>query len=124
MAWSSILSFFSGYIGKALMLGCVFLAFFVMKLRLDTAQAELEKSRLEISVLQNGNEKQRQAIKTLLEAQQRQNEALSEYERKKQDSETQVIQAKEKLQKIGDNESINWKKQKLPENIRQILTGK
>lgn len=124
MAWSSILSFFSGYIGKALVLGCVFLAFFVMKLRLDTAQAELEKSRLEISVLQNGNEKQRRAIETLLEAQQKQNEALSEYERQKREEERRLSQTKEKLQKIGDNESVNWKKQKLPENIRQILTGK
>lgn len=121
MAWSSILSFFSGYIGKALVLGCVFLAFFVMKLRLDTAQAELEKSRLEISALQNGNEKQRRAIETLLEAQQKQNEALFEYERQKREEEKRLSQTKEKLHGIRDNESQNWKTQKLPQAIRQML---
>lgn len=120
--WSSLFSFFSGYVGKALVLGCVFLAFFVLKLKLDAAQARLEKSRLEVSVLQNSNQKQHFAIQTLLQNQQKQNELLAEYEKTRQQTEKNLAERKEQLRTMKDNESVVWKKQQLPEPIRLMLT--
>lgn len=121
--WSSLFSFFSGYVGKALVLGCVFLAFFVLKLRLDTAQARLEKSRLEVSVLQAANEKQHAAIQTLLQNQQKQNELLAEYEKAKQQAENSLVKQKKSLKSLSDTESTVWKKEKIPPAVLDILRG-
>lgn len=120
--WSSLFSFFSGYAGKALVLGCVFLAFWVLKLRLDAAQARLEQSRLEVSVLHNANQKQQAAIQTLLENQQKQNQILADYEQEKRQTEQNLEAVKERLRAMDDNESAVWKKKQLPEPIRLLLT--
>lgn len=120
--WSSLFSFFSGYAGKALVLGCVFLAFLVLKLRLDAAQARLEQSRLEVSVLQAANQKQYAAIQTLLQNQQKQNELITAYEQAKREAENSLADRKKQLRNMKDNESDVWKKQKLPEPIRIMLT--
>lgn len=119
--WSSLFSFFSGYIGKALVFGCVLLAFFVLKLRLDTAQAQLEKSRLEVSGLQHANQKQHAAIQTLLENQQKQNQILADYEQEKRQAEQNLAVVKERLRVLNDNESAVWKKQSLPRGIKALL---
>lgn len=120
--WSSLFSFFSGYAGKALVLGCVFLAFLVLKLRLDTAQARLKQSRLEVSVLQAANQKQYAAIQTLLENQQKQNELITAYEQAKREAENSLAKQKKSLKNLSDTESTAWKKQELPKTIRLLLT--
>lgn len=121
--WSSLFSFFSGYVGKALVLGCVCLAFFVLKLRLDTAQARLEKSRLEVSALQSANEKQHAAIQTLLQNQQKQNELITAYEQSKREAENSLAKQKKNLKKLSDTESSAWKKEKIPAAVLKVLHG-
>ena len=107
--------------GKALVFAGIVLAFGVMKLRLDTAQAQLEKSRLEAFVLQNANQKQQAAIKTLLDNHQKQNRLLSEYEQEKRQTEQNLAAVKERLRVMNDNESSVWKKQSLPQGIKTLL---
>lgn len=121
--WSSLFSFFSGYVGKALVLGCVFLAFFVLKLRLDTAQARLEKSRLEVSALQSANEKQHAAIQTLLQNQQKQNELITAYEQAKREAENSLAKQKKSLKNLSDTESTAWKNAKIPPAVLKVLHG-
>lgn len=121
--WSSLVSFFSGYIGKALVLGGIFLAFFVLKLRLDAAQAELEQSRLEVSVLQNSNQKQHFAIQTLLQNQQKQNELITVYEQAKREAENSLAKQKKSLKNLSDTESTAWKNSKIPAAVLKFLRG-
>lgn len=116
-----VVGVFGSFWGKVLAVVLIGAAFFLLKLRLDVANAQLEKSRLEASVLQNANQKQHAAIQILLENAQKQNQLLADYEQEKRQAEQNLVAAKERLRAMDDNESAAWKKQNIPQGIRALL---
>lgn len=116
-----IFGFFGSLGGKILLVFFIGSAFFVMKLRLDAAQAQLEQSRLEVSVLQAANQKSALAVRELEKTVKRQEDALLFYV-KEQENVMQKIKQKEILfRKTKDKESSEWKKVKIPPAVLEVL---
>lgn len=115
---------FFGSLGGKILLACfIGSAFFVLKLRLDTAQARLEKSRLEVSVLQAANQKSELAVKELEKTVKRKEEALLFYAKEQENALKKIKEKEILLQKAKDKESLLWKNQKIPPAVLEVLRG-
>lgn len=121
MKLSSLFSFFSSFWGKICLFGLIGIAFFVLKIKLDTAKAKLETNKIFIASLENANKNQKIAIQTLLEQQQKQNDAFYFLQQKTEEKQKALTNKIQSLQKIQNSKSLQWKKQEIPQDILQVL---
>lgn len=125
--WSGACEWIFGFLGslggKILLVFLIGFAFFVLKLRLDTAQARLEQSRLEVSVLQAANQKNAAAVRELEETVKRQEDALLFYAKQQENALKKIKEKEILLQKAKDTESMLWKNAKIPPAVLEVLRG-
>lgn len=119
--WQSAAGFFGSLLGKALLVGAVLLALFVMKLRLDAANAKLEKSQMQISVLESVNAENRKSFAELQSAFQQQEQALLAYEKERQGLQEKIRQKELVIKKLRDTDSLVWKNTPVPQAVKTVL---
>lgn len=121
MKLSSLFSFFGSFWGKICLFGLIGIAFWVLKIKLDTAKAKLEANQILITSLENSNKNQKNAIQILLEQQQKQNDAFSFLQQKTEEKQKALTHKIQSLQKIQNPKTLQWKKQEIPQDILQVL---
>lgn len=122
MMWKAILE--SSFIGKILFCGLVCLLVWFMQARYERVQKQLAKKEEQCLVLQNANKKQQESF-ARLELEYKKHEKILVQLDTENKTLAQNYRAKQKqVYQKNDKESSEWKQDKIPDGILQILKKK
>lgn len=122
MMWKAILE--SSFIGKILFCGLVCLLVWFMQVRFERVQKQLAQKEEQCLILQTANQKQQESFARIELEYKKQEKILVQLERENKTLVQNYQKKQNQVYQSNDKESSEWKQDKIPDSILQILKKK